>query len=416
MVLRCDNTRRVSLIRSPLFTLRLVTKSCTKQLAQSINYLVAHPATLFLLLPLLAVYTALKVLGLYGESIGHFESTVEYVVWWVGLGVLSSVGFGSGMHSGLLFLFPHILKICLASERCGNLDFDVKADMWWRSDGFHCVPSRGWNEVSFWQVFLLALPSAILWGLGTAIGEIPPYLLSYQASKASQKGSNVQLEELGQERFKLEKRFQSAHGILSSVTAKLHVITNTMKIWMLRFIEKQGFWGIFLLSAYPNAAFDLCGICCGHFQMPFWEFFGATLMGKGIVKVGGQTAFFVALFRKHSREVILAWMDSAGVGNAIMHMIRQKIDYSIASFQSEVASSKRQSAWKPPWNANTPNRLNSWIKRFLPKSVWQWLVIAMMFFFVKNALEQIAKAEHEEEEERISNSEARPNRKASKNQ
>ena len=45
------------------------------------------------------------------------------------------------------------------------------------------------------------------------------------------------------------------------------------------------------------AAFDLCGICCGAFMMPFWEFFGATLIGKGVVKVTGQTAFFIALFR-----------------------------------------------------------------------------------------------------------------------
>jgi hypothetical protein len=34
-----------------------------------------------------------------------------YVVWWVGLGVLSSIGLGTGMHSGLLFLFPHMLKV-----------------------------------------------------------------------------------------------------------------------------------------------------------------------------------------------------------------------------------------------------------------------------------------------------------------
>lgn len=35
----------------------------------------------------------------------------KYVVWWVGLGVLSSIGLGTGMHSGLLFLFPHMLKV-----------------------------------------------------------------------------------------------------------------------------------------------------------------------------------------------------------------------------------------------------------------------------------------------------------------
>ena len=48
---------------------------------------------------------------------------------------------------------------------------------------------------------------------------------------------------------------------------------------------RHGFIGILVLAAWPNAAFDLCGICCGHFLMPFWEFFGATLIGKGLIKV-----------------------------------------------------------------------------------------------------------------------------------
>lgn len=47
---------------------------------------------------------------------------------------------------------------------------------------------------------------------------------------------------------------------------------------------RHGFWGIFLLAAWPNALFDLCGICCGHFLMPFWEFIGATMAGKALVK------------------------------------------------------------------------------------------------------------------------------------
>ena len=40
----------------------------------------------------------------------EMELWLQYLVWWVGLGVLSSIGLGSGVHSGLLFLFPHMLK------------------------------------------------------------------------------------------------------------------------------------------------------------------------------------------------------------------------------------------------------------------------------------------------------------------
>lgn len=49
--------------------------------------------------------------GIAGPFVAEAETWVQYVVWWVGLGVLSSVGLGAGMHSGLLFLFPHMLKV-----------------------------------------------------------------------------------------------------------------------------------------------------------------------------------------------------------------------------------------------------------------------------------------------------------------
>lgn len=74
-------------------------------------------------------------------------------------------------------------------------------------------------------------------------------------------------------------------------------IVAAMQAWMMRVIQQHGFFGILLLASWPNAAFDLCGICCGAFLMPFWEFFGATLIGKGVIKVSGQSLFFVALFR-----------------------------------------------------------------------------------------------------------------------
>ena len=36
-----------------------------------------------------------------------------------------------------------------------------------------------------------------------------------------------------------------------------------------------------LLASIPNPLFDLAGITCGHFLVPFWTFFGATLIGAG---------------------------------------------------------------------------------------------------------------------------------------
>ena len=33
---------------------------------------------------------------------------------------------------------------------------------------------------------------------------------------------------------------------------------------MMAFIRERGFVGILLLASWPNAAFDLCGMCCGE--------------------------------------------------------------------------------------------------------------------------------------------------------
>lgn len=40
----------------------------------------------------------------------------------------------------------------------------------------------------------------------------------------------------------------------------------------------------------PNPLFDLAGITCGHFLVPFWTFFGATLIGKALIKMHIQVS------------------------------------------------------------------------------------------------------------------------------
>lgn len=46
-----------------------------------------------------------------------------FVVYWVGLGVLSSVGLGTGLHTFILYLGPHIASVTLAAYECNSLDF-----------------------------------------------------------------------------------------------------------------------------------------------------------------------------------------------------------------------------------------------------------------------------------------------------
>ncbi len=158
----------------------------------------------------------------------------------------------------------------------------------------------------------------------------------------------------------------------------------------------------------PNAAFDLCGLCCGAFRMPFWQFFGATLIGKATVKVNGQVRhthtntgthtraracvptqtqvqpwsgeqgrllrvwlacvvwlhlaqalFFVALFRRATRERVLAWIgDMLPTHIPGLHLsrtpaqeLRAFIDRSIQKFQVRCAAQTSHTAPLPRRNS-----------------------------------------------------------------
>lgn len=57
------------------------------------------------------------------------------------------------------------------------------------------------------------------------------------------------------------------------------------KLAVQNLVQKVGFFGILACASIPNPLFDLAGITCGHFLVPFWTFFGATLIGKAIIKM-----------------------------------------------------------------------------------------------------------------------------------
>jgi uncharacterized membrane protein YdjX (TVP38/TMEM64 family) len=70
------------------------------------------------------------------------------------------------------------------------------------------------------------------------------------------------------------------------------------KVRMEDLVEKVGFWGILACASIPNPLFDLAGITCGHFLVPFTTFFGATVIGKAIVKAHFQMIFVILVFNE----------------------------------------------------------------------------------------------------------------------
>jgi membrane protein YqaA with SNARE-associated domain len=225
-----------------------------------------------------------------------FEIGLAFVSWWVGLGILSSIGLGTGMHSGLLFLWPHVFRVVTAVEKCKSTEFESYSDMWGISgdEAFVCKldvnskPEDSVNILGLWKKISL---ECFLWGLGTAIGEIPPYALCYSARAVGKK--NKDFEEAFTNPTEEENR------------SKLSRYMGSWLEWMLRLVERHGLIAVVLLSAWPNAAFDMCGMACGHFLMPFWTFFSGLVLGKAFIKVNIQCSFFLILFRESSRNAIL---------------------------------------------------------------------------------------------------------------
>ena len=154
------------------------------------------------------------------------------------LGVLSSIGFGTGIHTGTLVVFPKFVNIATKEE-------------------------------DFKTAYLTVFPYAVIWGVGTALGELPPFLMA-----------NRLFKEYNNESF------------------------SRLIKWTRHFINRFGTFGIFILSCYPNAAFDMAGILAGISDMRTSRFLFATILGKGFIKAPTQAFLIIYMTQRITDESV----------------------------------------------------------------------------------------------------------------
>jgi hypothetical protein len=181
---------------------------------------------------------------------------LQFFLWWFGLGVLSSIGLGTGLQTGTLYLFPFIVNLT-QSTMIEGLWVEPLDATWWRNPQRTSIDKLMTDR----EVFIHILPATLIWGLGTAIGEVPPFFMSHF----------------------LREKFQTGF------------ILRTMYVCMTKFISTLGMFGVVVLSSYPNAAFDMCGICCGIIGMSLTRFLTATIIGKALIKAPVQAYLFIQL-------------------------------------------------------------------------------------------------------------------------
>ncbi|KAK5809356.1 hypothetical protein F5H01DRAFT_349052 [Linnemannia elongata] len=244
---------------------------------------------LLIVLPLLtaAVYLVYQTDGAHQPLLKHAESGLIWYGYWVLLGVASSIGLGCGLHSFVLFLGPHIANVTLTAYKCGNTQFDVRGD-----HRFICQAPDEPVPLTLTLIFGAVALESFFWGMGTAFGELPPYFVARAAALSGNRN-----EELASIEDLLKKK-------PDSVSYKERIL-----LMVHEGMKRLGFFGIFLCASIPNPLFDLAGITCGHFLIPFSTFFGATFLGKAVVKSSIQAVFVILMFSADTLAVSMSWLE-----------------------------------------------------------------------------------------------------------
>ena len=127
---------KISLLKHPLFTLKYFTLGSIDFISTNVHYLVSFILYSILLAAFLSFLVALSLnYHIKDEPLSFILSetivNLQTSIWWISLGILSSIGLSSGISSGVLFMFPHIYFICTTANKCKTLEFDSRTNMWY---------------------------------------------------------------------------------------------------------------------------------------------------------------------------------------------------------------------------------------------------------------------------------------------
>ncbi|CAI9167988.1 unnamed protein product [Rangifer tarandus platyrhynchus] len=180
-------------------------------------------------------------------------------------------------------------------------------------DEIICPDEEGTEEaISLWSIISKVRIEACMLGIGTAIGELPPYFMARAARLSGAEPDDGEYQEFEE----MLEHAETAQDFASRA-----------KLAVQNLVQKVGFFGILACASIPNPLFDLAGITCGHFLVPFWTFFGATLIGKAIIKMHIQKIFVIVTFSKHIVEQMVAFIGAVpGIGPSLQKPFQEYLE------------------------------------------------------------------------------------------
>lgn len=222
---------------------------------------------------------------------------------------------------------------------------------------------------------------SFLWGAGTALGELPPY---FMARAARLSGYDPDDAEDLQQFEELQKKRELGE--------KLNLFEK-LKLGMEKIVERVGFFGILACASVssshyqslcsfsrcfsiqiPNPLFDLAGITCGHFLVPFWTFFGATLIGKAVIKMHLQKVVVIVAF---SEQLV----DKAVDLIAFIPVIGRKFQEPFKAF----LTNQKEKLHRGKTQKHKGNLL---------QKVFEVFVIGMILYFILSIINSLAQSWH----------------------
>ena len=298
----------------------------------------------------------------YLQDIIYYINTNIYIsTYWLFLGILSSIGLGSGVNTGLLFLFPFITKITLTAVYCGHTNFHIYGENEFQCEKIDAQPS-------LFMIFLKVIYCVLCWGVGTAIGEIPPY---YIARNTRLSGKTIDLSYINQS------------NIMKYINEK-----------MIIFIKKHGFYTVLFFASWPNMLFDACGIACGYCLISFQEFFSATLIGKAFIKSPAQALFLIYMIIQALNNESLEFLPEI-LRNFIKSLTEREKGKSINESYINVDINNNISNINNIDNLLNKNDISGITIHSLIYYIWNFIVMSIFLYFIKNLIETVAQSQYE---------------------
>ena len=185
-----NEIEKIVLWRQPLNTIQFAIAEIFYLIHHNLKYLITYRKTLIssILVLCLSIFVY-KTEGSHQQSIQTIEHLILWILYWLGLGIASSIGLGTGLHTFLLYLGPFIAQVTLAAYECGSIKFPRPP----YPNEIICPASSLSNDslttnllnptapISFWNILWKVKLEAFFWGLGTAFGELPPYFMARAA-------------------------------------------------------------------------------------------------------------------------------------------------------------------------------------------------------------------------------------------